>query len=121
MKFLCLALAVVAFVTVSVSADDKYTTKYDNINYKEILGSDRLYENYHKCLVERGPCTPDGRDLKSTIPEALKNACNKCSDKQKKIADEVLQYLKDKRKSQFEELLDKYDPERIYLTKYSKN
>lgn len=46
-------------------AENKYTTKYDNVDLDEILKSDRLLNNYIKCLLEQGKCTPDGAELKS--------------------------------------------------------
>lgn len=56
----------VAFV-IFVFADDKYTTKYDNIDIDEILKSDRLLKNYIDCVMDRGKCTPDGTELKSKL------------------------------------------------------
>lgn len=54
------------FVFGVVLADEqKYTTKYDNIDLDEILKSDRLLKNYVNCLLEKGKCTPDGAELKS--------------------------------------------------------
>jgi hypothetical protein len=53
-------LAVLCFATF-VSAEDKYTTKYDGVNLDEILKSDRLFNNYYKCLMDQGRCTPDGK------------------------------------------------------------
>jgi hypothetical protein len=47
-----------------IRRDEKYTTKYDNINLDEILASDRLIDNYFKCLMERGKCTTDGNELR---------------------------------------------------------
>jgi hypothetical protein len=44
--------------------DEQYTTKYDNINIDEILASDRLVNNYIKCLLDQGRCTPEGAELK---------------------------------------------------------
>lgn len=44
---------------------DKYTTKYDNIDIDRILQSKRLMQNYVNCLLEKGPCTADGKELKS--------------------------------------------------------
>jgi hypothetical protein len=66
---------VVAFVCILVSAlvlteaarprrDDKYTTKFDNINVDDILASDRLVHNYIKCLMDRGRCTAAAAELK---------------------------------------------------------
>jgi hypothetical protein len=47
-----------------VRRDEKYTTKYDNFNVDDVLASDRLLENYHKCLIDTGKCTPEGNVLK---------------------------------------------------------
>jgi hypothetical protein len=47
-----------------ISRDEKYTTKYDNINLDEILASDRLVDNYYNCVMERGKCTTDGALLR---------------------------------------------------------
>jgi Insect pheromone-binding family, A10/OS-D len=72
-------LIVFAMVIVGmVNAQVKYTTKYDGVNLDEILKSDRLLNNYFKCLMETGKCTPDGNELKRTLPDALKNECSKC-------------------------------------------
>lgn len=45
--------------------DTKYTSKYDNVDLDQILKNDRLLNNYVKCLLEKGKCTPDGAELKS--------------------------------------------------------
>jgi hypothetical protein len=39
--------------------------RWDYMNVDEILSSDRLVNNYVKCLLDKGPCTPDGAELKS--------------------------------------------------------
>lgn len=54
-------VAALCLLVVAVSADDKYTTKYDGVNLDEILKSDRLFNNYYKCLMDQGRCTPDGK------------------------------------------------------------
>lgn len=53
-----------ALLAMTVCADDKYTTKYDDIDYKSIIKSDRLLTNYVNCLLDKGRCTPDGNELK---------------------------------------------------------
>lgn len=74
-----LLIVVVCVIFGVVSAQDpKYTTKYDGVNLDEILKSDRLLNNYFKCLMETGKCTPDGNELKRTLPDALKSDCGKC-------------------------------------------
>lgn len=59
-------------------AADQYTTKYDGVNLEEILKSERLLNNYYKCLMDTGKCTPDGNELKRRLPDALKTDCSNC-------------------------------------------
>ena len=68
----------VMLCVLSVVVAQKYTTKYDGVNLDEILKSDRLFNNYYKCLMDTGRCTPDGNELKRTLPDALKTDCSKC-------------------------------------------
>jgi hypothetical protein len=37
----------------------------DNIDVDQVLKNDRILSNYIKCLLDKGPCTQEGRDLKS--------------------------------------------------------
>jgi hypothetical protein len=76
MKLLILAFCVI--FAVASAQQSKYTTKYDGVNLDEILKSERLLNNYFKCLMETGKCTPDGNELKRTLPDALKTDCSKC-------------------------------------------
>lgn len=78
MKLIIVAIFVIFAVVVQ---GQKYTTKYDNVNLDEILKSERLLNNYFKCLMETGKCTPDGNELKRTLPDALKTECSKCKSK----------------------------------------
>lgn len=48
-----------------VNGSEKYTDAYDNINVEAILKSSRLTKQYLECLLQIGPCTSDGRALKS--------------------------------------------------------
>jgi len=47
-----------------IRRDEKYTTRYDDINLDDILASDQLLDNYFNCIMDRGRCTPDGAELK---------------------------------------------------------
>lgn len=44
--------------------DDLYTTEYDNFDIDGVLESDRLMKSYIKCILDKGPCTKEGRTLK---------------------------------------------------------
>lgn len=54
---------IISFICVAY-AEETYDTKYDNIDLNEILENDRLLKNYVNCLLNQGPCTPDGQELK---------------------------------------------------------
>jgi Insect pheromone-binding family, A10/OS-D len=111
-------VAIFALIAVVAAADDKYTTKYDNIDLDSILESDRLFSNYFKCLIDEGRCTPDGNELKKSLPDALLTECGKCSEKQKDGTERVIKFLIEKKPDQWETLQAKYDPDHVYEKKY---
>jgi hypothetical protein len=89
--FRVIAVAIV-FVAIA-TCDTTYDVKYDNVDVNEILKSERLLSNYINCLMDEGPCTEDGRDLKDTLPDAINTDCSKCSEKQKEGADKIMHYM----------------------------
>nr|APB88038.1 putative chemosensory protein 2 [Lygus hesperus] len=97
---------------------EKYTDKYDNIDLDEILGNQRLYQKYFDCIRGKGKCTPDGAELKESIPDALKTECAKCTDKQKKGVEKVLRFLIREKADDYKVLEEQYDPEGVYRKKY---
>lgn len=112
-------VALLAMVVVLASAQ-KYTDKFDNIDVDRVLSNDRILNNYLKCLLDKGPCTQEGRELKKTLPDALKTNCEKCSEKQKTSSRKVISHLEDRKPQEWKKLLDKYDPEGIYKSKFEK-
>ncbi|KAI7815304.1 chemosensory protein [Rhyzopertha dominica] len=99
-------------------ADTRYTTKYDNIDVDKILTNERVLTNYIKCLMDEGPCTAEGRELKKTLPDALNSGCTKCNDKQKQTAEKVIRHLMQKRQRDWDRLTKKYDPEGLHKKRY---
>ena len=87
----CVVLAVV----VCARPQNKYTTKYDNIDLDEIIKNDRLMKNYVNCLLDKGNCSPDGAELKKVLPDALKSECSKCSEKQREGSKKIINHLID--------------------------
>lgn len=62
---IAVAFVVGFLVVVAVSANKpKYTTKYDNVDLDSVLKSDRLLNNYFNCLMDKGNCTPDAKELR---------------------------------------------------------
>lgn len=51
----------------------KYPNKYDNSNIETVLSNDRVLTNYIKCLLDKGACTPEGKELKSEYFEMCFN------------------------------------------------
>lgn len=66
-SFVAVFAVLVAVVAAAPKPDEKYTTKYDSVNIKEILENERLLTGYLKCLKGKGSCTPDGAELKSKL------------------------------------------------------
>lgn len=119
MKY-CIVIVLAVAVTLVAARPEQYTTKFDNIDLDQILKSDRLFNNYMKCLLDQGKCTPDGRELKRVLPDALKTNCEKCSAPQRQGTERVVRFLIKNKPEQWEILRAKYDPENIYATKYNK-
>nr|AMP19499.1 chemosensory protein 4 [Tomicus yunnanensis] len=95
-----------------------YTTKYDNIDIDQILASNRLLKNYVNCLLDKGSCTQEGKELKTYLPDAIATECSKCSKAQKKIAGKVFQSLLLNHPDDWELLTTKYDPDGNFRKKY---
>jgi hypothetical protein len=50
-----------------VVSSDKYSSRYDNIDLDTILGNKRALNAIIRCVLEKGPCSPEGRELKSKM------------------------------------------------------
>ncbi|EDW92640.1 ejaculatory bulb-specific protein 3 [Drosophila yakuba] len=114
-----LALVFCVFAGLAAAASQQqYTSKFDNVNVDEVLNNNRVLNHYLKCLMEKGPCTPEGRELKRLLPDALQSDCSKCTDVQRKNSEKVINYLRTHRAGEWKLLLDKYDPNGIYRAKH---
>nr|AKW47182.1 chemosensory protein 2 [Chrysopa pallens] len=91
--------------------EEKYASKYDNINIKELLGNKRLVENYIDCVESKAKCTPEGEELKKHFQDAINNCCEKCTEKQKEGVKEVWAHLEKEQPEKLKELKAKYDPD----------
>ncbi|XP_026279568.1 ejaculatory bulb-specific protein 3 [Frankliniella occidentalis] len=125
MAKILLCLGVVALVALAAAApkpEEKFTTKYDNVNIDEILANKRLLNNYLNCILDKpkARCTNDALELKKSIPDALTNECMKCSEKQKELSEKVVRHLAEKEKESWEEVKAKFDPTGIYEKRYEK-
>ncbi|XP_076165774.1 chemosensory protein 4 [Ptiloglossa arizonensis] len=108
----------ICVLLVHVYAEEKYTTKYDNIDVDTVINSERLLNGYVNCLLDRGACTPDAAELKKNLPDALEHNCSACSEKQKEVADKISHHLIDHRSEDWSLLEAKYDPTGAYRQHY---
>nr|AII01031.1 chemosensory protein [Dendrolimus kikuchii] len=102
----------------AVVVSGKYTEKYDNVDYKEIMQNPKLFHPYFKCVLDQGSCTAEGKELKAHISEALENGCEQCTEKQKEGIDYCIRYLIENYPEQWKSLCDKFDPTGKYKKQY---
>lgn len=100
--------------------DEKYTSKYDNIDVKGILKSERLLQNYLKCMKDEGPCPPEAKELKKHLQDALETDCSKCTDRQKEHVEMVAKTVIEKHPEDWKIIAAKYDPDHKFSKKYEK-
>nr|ARO70325.1 Chemosensory protein 21 [Dendrolimus punctatus] len=105
-------LLCVCLLTVVVSCYSQYNNRYENFNADAIIQNERILLAYYKCVMDKGPCTKDGKNFKRVLPETLSTACAGCTSKQKAVVRKLLLGIKAKSELRFQELLDKYDPDR---------
>ncbi|KOC61896.1 Ejaculatory bulb-specific protein 3 [Habropoda laboriosa] len=115
---ICLFLLVAVAYVAARPEGETYTNKFDHINVDQILQSDRLLTNYYKCLMDEGRCTPEGNELKKILPDALATECKKCSEKQYEVTKKVIKYLVDNKPEIWNNLLNKYDPDKKYRVQF---
>lgn len=111
-------IAIIVTLAVVAARPETYTSRFDNVNVDQILNTKRLFDSYFKCLMDNGKCTPDGKELKKLLPDALRTNCEKCTEKQRDGTDRVLRFIVKNKPEEWEQLKAKYDPENIYITKY---
>lgn len=118
MKYVLIAILVT--LAVVAARPETYTSRFDNIDIDRILNTKRLFDSYFKCLLEEpgAKCTPDGKELKRLLPDALRTNCEKCTAKQRDGTDRVLRFIVQNKPTEWEQLKAKYDPNDIYIQKY---
>lgn len=103
------------FVTiVSLVYADFYNLRYDDFDIQPLLENDRVLMGYAKCFLDQGPCTPEAKDFKKVIPEAVETTCRKCTTKQKSLIRTVIKRVIDNHPDIWDQLIEKYDKDKIY-------
>nr|AII01018.1 chemosensory protein [Dendrolimus houi] len=107
-----------AALVLSDCPDGLYTDRYDNTNVEEIMTNDRLLMPYVSCMLDKGKCTPEGKELKNHIAHALQNGCECCTDDQKTKSRVVIGHFINEKPDVWDELTAKYDPKKLFSKKY---
>ncbi|XP_050681493.1 ejaculatory bulb-specific protein 3-like [Leptidea sinapis] len=113
-----LLIVSVLVVMIAATSAEQYTDRYDNINIDEILSNKKLLHSYMKCLLDHGRCTPEGKELKAHIIDAIQTSCSKCTEMQRKMSRKVVNFIKEQEKTFWEDLKHKYDPGDVYKPVY---
>lgn len=68
MKIIFLTLCFAA----ATLAQQKYDSVNDNFDISEVLQNERLLNSYSKCLLNKGPCTPEVKQVKGKFQRCKK-------------------------------------------------
>lgn len=60
----CLFIATLVLTTV-YCLPEKYSSKYDAVDIDSILKNERLLQIHINCILDKGPCSAEGRDFRS--------------------------------------------------------
>ncbi|XP_023939921.2 allergen Tha p 1-like [Bicyclus anynana] len=112
-----LLIAVVLILVVQIGGQVD-TGRFNSVNIDEVLANKRLLAAYIKCVLDKGRCTLEGKELKSHITKALQQGCDNCTDEQKESVRKVIGHLVKNEQAYWKELVEKYDPEGVYSKKY---
>ena len=72
----------------------------------------------HEIKFHKSPILKKKNLLIGTLPDALSSGCSKCNQKQKDVAEKVINHLKANRSRDWERLLAKYDPKGEYKKRF---
>lgn len=61
----------ILFGLVYMVVSQQLPAKFNQVNIEAVLSNDRVLTNYLKCLLDKGACTREGRELKSTCLKFL--------------------------------------------------
>ncbi|XP_034246803.1 ejaculatory bulb-specific protein 3-like [Thrips palmi] len=104
------ALAALAALAPSTRAQKLTAATIRAQDVDSILSNDRLLSSFVNCVLDKKPCSQDGRELRKSIPQALSTGCASCSPNQKVLTERVIRHLRAKRPRDWAALTAKYDP-----------
>nr|QFO46792.1 chemosensory protein [Cylas formicarius] len=113
-----LGLVVFDLIDAAGPAKKYYSSKYEHIDVEAILNNRRMVKYYSACLLSKGPCPPEGVDLKRILPEALQTNCGRCTEKQAVGALRVIKRLQKEYPKIWVQLSALWDPDEVYVKRF---
>ncbi|XP_047997148.1 ejaculatory bulb-specific protein 3-like isoform X2 [Leguminivora glycinivorella] len=104
-----------ATLVVLATGQDTYTTENDDLDIDALVNNPEQLKAWFNCFVDKSPCDKVQANFKADMPEAIQQACTKCTEAQKVILKKFLASLKEKAPADYEVYRQKYDPENKYF------
>ncbi|CAK1552534.1 unnamed protein product [Leptosia nina] len=98
-----------------LAAAETYSPDNDNLDIEKVVSDNAVFLQFMNCFIDKGECNEITSDFKKDIPEALEQACLKCTEPQKHIFKRFLEEAKVKIPQEYAVFLKKYDPESKYI------
>ncbi|CAG9795804.1 unnamed protein product [Diatraea saccharalis] len=111
MKF----LFVLTVSLVAVFAVEEYVTGHENFDAVALVNDEKRLAEFTACYLDKGPCNEISSAFKNIASEVIREACAKCSAKQKKMTKVYLDGIRVKLPQEYDEFKRKYDPENKYM------
>ncbi|XP_063540655.1 ejaculatory bulb-specific protein 3-like [Cydia strobilella] len=99
---------------VVLAAGHTYSSINDHV-IDALISKPESLKAFFNCLVDNGPCDKTQAFAKAFMPEAIQQACDKCSAVQKVILKKFLAVLKEHFPADYEVYKQKFDPENKYF------
>nr|AIX97072.1 chemosensory protein 4 [Dastarcus helophoroides] len=115
MKFDIPLILIVTVASVKCVPVEYYATKYDHLDIERILNNRRMVNYYASCLLNKGPCPPQGTEFKRILPEALETNCARCTEKQKFVTYHTIKRLKKEYPKIWVQLEAQWDPNHTFI------
>ncbi|CAK1552535.1 unnamed protein product [Leptosia nina] len=97
-------------------AEEFYDGRYDYYDTDYLVQNPRLLKKYMNCFLNRGPCTPIGREFKLVLPEIVRTECSRCTTSQKRLAQRTFEAFKIYLHDDYIILKHKLDPDNKEFT-----
>nr|QRI42716.1 chemosensory protein 21 [Agrilus planipennis] len=117
--FCLLAIAFTLAVVLEAMPQKDLSAKYENLDVDAILKNKRTLNSYIKCVLDQGPCTPEGRDLKENINKNLATKCAECTVRQKQIVRKATRFVMKNNPEDWQKIVKHYDPDNKYIAGFT--